>query len=149
MKPITVSTTVAKPREEVFEYLDLLANHEQYLGHMYLHWTFTGPAHGVGAKARARVSAPGSREFAEFVVLESERPQRIVEETISSNGKRRTRGTYRLDPLPHGGTQVTLELAWVEVPRSERIFPPLSRRFLARALGKGMRRLRKQLEAQH
>lgn len=148
MKPVTVSTTIAKPREEVFEFLDLLANHEKYLGHMYLHWSFTGPARGVGAKARARVSAPGSREFAEFEVVESKRPERLVEQTISSNGKRRTRGTYRLDALPKGGTQVSFELAWVEAPRSERILPPLARRFLARALGKAMRQLRKQLEAE-
>jgi len=126
-------------------FLDVLANHESFLGHMYVHWTFSGPARGVGAKARARVSAPGSREFAEFEVVESERPLRTVEEGVSANGKRRTRGTYTLQPASGGGTEVSFELAWVEVPRSERILPPLSRAFVKRALGKGMRKLQKQL----
>jgi len=146
MKPVTVSTTVPKSPEETFDFLDLLANHESFLDHMFVNWSFYGPARGVGARARARVSAPGSREFAEFEVVESERPRRTVEEGVSSNGKRRTRGTYTLAPAPDGGTEVGFELAWTAVPRSERIAPPLARAFLRRALGKGMRRLKKELE---
>jgi hypothetical protein len=145
MKPVTVSTKVSMPREEVFEFLDLLANHAVFMDHMFVNWSFSGPATGVGAKGRARVSAPGSREFAEFEVVESVRPERTVEQGVSSNGKRRTRGTYRLAELPGGGTGISFELAWEAVPRSERIFPPLSRAFLRRALGKAMHRLSKQL----
>jgi hypothetical protein len=145
MEPVTVSTTVSKSPEETFDFLDVLANHESFLDHMYVHWTFSGPPRGVGAKGRARVSAPGSREFAEFEVVESELPSRTVEEGVSANGKRRTRGTYTLRPAPGGGTEVSFELAWIEVPRSERILPPLSRTFVKRALGKAMRKLQKQL----
>lgn len=147
MKPVEVSVTVAKPREELFDFLDLLANHASYMDHMFVDWSFSGPARGVGAKARARVSAPGSREFAEFEVLESERPLRTVEQGISSNGNRRTRGTYRLEQAADGGTEVSFELEWLAVPKSERLAPPLARAFLKRSLGKGMRRLKKQLEA--
>jgi hypothetical protein len=146
MKPVTVSTTVSKSPEETFDFLDVLANHESFLDHMFVHWSFSGPASGVGAKARARVSAPGSQEFAEFEVVESERPRRTVEEGVSSNGKRRTRGAYSLEPAPGGGTRVSFELTWLAVPRSERIAPPLARAFVKRALGKGMRRLKKRLE---
>lgn len=146
MKPVNVSTTVSKPREEVFEYLDLLTNRATFMDHMFVDWSFSGPARGVGAKGRARVSAPGSREWADFEVVESEQPERTVEEAVSSAGKRRTRGTYRLDELPQGGTKVSFELEWVAVPRSERIIPPLSRAFLRRALGKAMRRLAKQID---
>jgi hypothetical protein len=147
MKPVTVSTKVSKPREEVFEFLDLLANHEGFTNHLFVDWSFSGPARGVGAKARARVSAPGSREWAEFEVVEAERPERIVEEGVSSNGKRRTRGTYRLEELPEGGTRISFELAWTAVPRSERLAPPLARLFIRRANGKAMRRLAKQLDS--
>ena len=35
MKPVTVSTTTPKPREEVFEYLDLFANHAEFLDHRF------------------------------------------------------------------------------------------------------------------
>jgi uncharacterized protein YndB with AHSA1/START domain len=146
VKPVTVSTEVAKPRAEVFEFLDVLANHEGFMDHLFTNWSFSGPARGVGAKARARVNAPGSREFARFEVLEAEAPERIVEEAISSNGKRRTRGTYRFETLPEGGTRISFELAWIETPRSERLAPPLARTFIRRANGKAMRRLAKQLD---
>jgi hypothetical protein len=145
MKPVIVSTTVSKSPEETFDFLDVLANHESFLDHMFVHWSFSGPARGVGAKARARVSAPGSREFAEFEVVEAERPRRTVEEGVSASGKRRTRGTYTLELAPDGGTRISFELAWTAVPRSERLAPPLARAFAKRALGKGMRRLKKQL----
>jgi uncharacterized protein YndB with AHSA1/START domain len=145
MKPVTVSVVVAKPREEVYEFLDVLANHEAFMDHLFVDWSFSGPARGVGAKARARVSAPGSREFAEFEVIEAQPPERIVEQGVSSNGKRRTRGTYRLEELSPGGTRISFELAWEAVPRSERLLPPLARLFIRRANGKAMRRLAKQL----
>jgi hypothetical protein len=146
MKPVTVSTAVSKPRQEVFEFLDVLANHEPFLDHQFVDWSFSGPARGVGARARARVSAPGSREWAEFEVVEAEAPERIVEEGVSSNGKRRTRGTYRFEELPQGDTKISFELAWTAVPRSERLAPPLARLFIRRANGRAMRRLAKLLE---
>lgn len=146
MQPVTVSTTVSKPREEVFDFLAVLANHEAFLGRLFVDWSFSGPAQGLGAKARARVNAPGSREWTEFEVVEVERPQRIVEAGVSSNGKRRTRGTYRLEELSGGGTKISFELAWLAVPRSERLAPPIARLFMRRANGKAMRRLAKLLE---
>ncbi len=146
MKPVTVSVTVARPREEVFDFIDVLANHETYMDHMFVDWKFSGPRRGAGAKAKARVSAPASREIAEFEVVESERPVRTVEEGHSAHGKRHTRGTYLLAERADGGTDVSFELAWLQAPRSERMLPPLTRAFLRRALGKGMRRLAKQLE---
>lgn len=146
MKPVIVSTTVSKPREEVFDYLDLLANHADFLEHMFKKWTFSGPPRGVGAKGQATVNAPGSNEVAEFEVVESVRPERTVEEGVSAKGKRQTRGTYRLEEQPDGGTKVEFELLVTAVPRSERLIPPLSRAFLRRPLGKAMNRLAKQLE---
>lgn len=146
MKPVTVSATVTKPREEVFEFLDVLANHEGFMDHLFTKWSFSGPARGVGAKGRAKVVAPGSREYAEFEVVEAESPARIVEHAVSANGKRETRGTYRFEELPDGGTKISFELAWVAVPRSERLAPPLARTFMRRANGKAMRRLAKQLD---
>jgi hypothetical protein len=146
MDPVAVSVTVAKPREEVFDHLDVLANHAPFLDHMYKKWTYSGPPRGVGAKGQATVSAPGSSEVAEFEVVESLRPEKIVEAGVSAKGNRRTRGTYSFEQLADGGTRIEFELAWTAVPRSERIFPPLSRAFLRRALGKAMRRLAKELE---
>lgn len=146
MRPVTVSVDIARPREEVFDFLDLLANHASYMDHMYVDWSFSGPARGVGARAKARVDAPASREIAEFEVVESERPRLTVEEGVSAHGKRHTRGTYRLEEGADGGTEVSFELVWLKAPRTERMVPPLTRVFLRRALGKGLRRLAKQLE---
>ena len=145
MKPVTVSTTVSKPRQEVFDFLDVAANHESFMDHLFTGWSFSGPARGVGAKTKVRVSAPGSNESMEIEVVEVEAPARIVEEGVSANGKRRTRGTFRLEEPADGGTRISFELAWLQAPRAERLFPALNRAFVRRANGKGMRRLAKQL----
>src|SRR5262245_27729150 len=110
MKPVTVSTSVSRPREEVFDFLDVLANHAGFIDHMFTDWSFDGPERGVGAKGRARVNAPGSREWAEFEVVASERPLRTVEEALSAHGRRRTRGTYTLAERNGGGTEISFEL---------------------------------------
>lgn len=146
MKPVTVTTGIDRPREEVFEYLDDLSNHAGFLDHFLVDWEFSGPGRGVGAKAVARISAPASQDWTEFEVVESKRPDRIVEEGVGAKGKRRTRGTYYLSDRPGGGTDVAFELEWIAAPRSERLIPPLSRAFLRRTNGKSLRRLKKQLE---
>jgi len=145
MKPVTVEVVVARPPLEVFRFLDALANHERFLDHYLVDWSFSGPQRGVGAKARARVDAPGSQDHFEFEVTEAEAPRRIVEQGISSGGKRETRGTYRLEPLPEGGTRIEFELAFLRLPRSERLVPPLTRAFAKRVNAKAMRRLARQL----
>jgi ribosome-associated toxin RatA of RatAB toxin-antitoxin module len=145
MKPVTVETQVSKPPAEVFEFLDALANHERFLDHYLVDWEFSGPQRGVGAKARARVDAPASQDRFEFEVTKSEAPRLISEQGVSSGGKRKTRGTYRLEGLPDGGTRVGFELVFEELPRSERLIPPLTRAFAKRVNAKAMRRLAKQL----
>jgi len=145
MKPVTVETTVQRPPQEVFEFLDLLANHESFLDHWLVEWEFSGPRRGVGAKARARANTVGSQDWTEFEVVEAEAPSRIVEQGAGAGGKRRTRGAYRIDPLPDGGTRIAFELEWLDASRAERLIPPLSRAFVRRVNAKAMRRLAKQL----
>jgi ribosome-associated toxin RatA of RatAB toxin-antitoxin module len=146
MKPVTVEVVVARPPSEVFGFLDALANHERFLDHYLVDWTFSGPQRGVGAKARARVDAPASQDHFEFEVTEAEAPRRIVEQGVSSNGKRETQGTYRLEPAADGGTRIEFELCFQQLPRSERLIPPLTRAFAKRVNAKAMRRLAKQLD---
>jgi len=145
MKPVIVSTTVQRPVSEVYEFLDLLANHEGFLDHMLVDWTFSGPRRGVGARARARANTVGSQDWTEFDVVEAEPPRRIVEQGVGAGGKRHTRGTYRLEELPDGGTRVSFELEWLQSSRAERLAPPLIRAFVRRSNGKAMSRLAKQL----
>jgi Polyketide cyclase / dehydrase and lipid transport len=141
VKSVTVSTTVPRPIREVFEFLDVLANHEQFVDHLFTDWSFSGPARGVGARARARTNAPGSQDWTEFEVIAAEPPTRIVEEATGAKGRRRTRGTYALEGLEEGGTSISFELAWIEAARIERFFGPLARAFVRRANAKSMRRL--------
>jgi Polyketide cyclase / dehydrase and lipid transport len=146
MKPVIVSVTVPSSPQEVFDHLDLLANHESFMDHFMVDWRFSGPPRGVGARAEARASAPMSQDWTEFEVVEAEPPVRIVETGTGAGGKRRTRGTYRLEGAPGGGTKVSFELAWVEASRAERLLPPLTRAFVRRPLKISMRRLAKQLK---
>jgi len=147
MKPVTVSTTVARPVAEVYEFLDVLANHEGFLDHMLVDWKFSGPRRGVGAQARARANTIGSQDWTDFEVVEAEPPMRLVEQGVGNNGKRHTRGTYRLEELPGGGTRISFELEWLEASKAERLAPPLIRAFVRRTNGKAMRRLAKQLSS--
>jgi hypothetical protein len=145
MKPVTVSVDVPKGREDVYAFLDVLANHESFSDHLMDRWEFSGPRTGVGAKARARVRAPGSNELISIEVVEAEPPRRLVEEDVGARGRRRTRGTYRLTELPDGGTRISFELAWLEAPRLEQLGSPVTRAFIRRANGKALRRLAKLL----
>ena len=147
MKPVTVSTVVARPVAEVYDFLDVLANHESFTDHVLIKWNFSGPARGVGAKAEAKANTVGSQDWTDFEIVEAEPPVRIVEEGIGNGGKRRTRGTYRLEELPDGRTKVSFELEWLETARAERLIPPMTRAFIRRVNAKSMRRLAKQLSA--
>jgi hypothetical protein len=144
MKPVTVSTQVSKPSAEVFDYLETIANHEQFLGKIFDKWEFSGPQRGVGARAHARQNAPGSNDWIDLEFVEVD-PGRIVEKGVSAGGKRETLGTYLIEELPDGGTKISFELEWLRAPRSERI-GPFGRAFVRRAYGGAIRRLGKRLD---
>jgi hypothetical protein len=147
MKPVTVSITVPQGREEVFRFLDVLANHEAFTDHFLLDWEVSGPPSGVGARARMRVKSPGGDDWLEMEVIASEPPRVTVEESIGARGRRRTRGTYRLEEAPTGGTTISFELAWLEAPPAERLAAPLTRAVVRRANARSLRRLADQLAA--
>ncbi len=145
-EPVTVTVEVARPRQEVYDYVDVAANHEKWMGHFFKDWRFEGPKRGVGAITKAQVDAPGAREKVTIEVIEAVAPERIVEEGENAHGKRRTRGTYRFADTDGGGTRIEFELEWLKTPRSERLVPFVSRAFMRRANGKGMKRLAALLE---
>ena len=148
MKPVSVSVEVPNPRQEVYEFLDVLANHEQFTDHFMVDWQLSGPERGVGAKVNLRVKATGEKDWTEIEVVEVEPGRRIVEEgTGGSGGKRRTRGTYALDDLPGGGTRITFTLEFLSLPTGERLMGPLQRAYVKRVNGKGMKRLAERLTA--
>jgi uncharacterized protein YndB with AHSA1/START domain len=148
VKPVTVSAEVPAPREQVYEYLDVLANHEQFTDHFMVDWELSGPRRGVGAKANVRVKATGEKDWTDMQIVEADAGRRIVEEgTGGSGGKRRTRGTYSLEDLPGGGTRITFTLEFLSLPTSERLMGPLQRAYVKRVNGRAMRRLAERLTA--
>jgi hypothetical protein len=147
MKPVSVSVEVPQSRQEVYDYLDVLGNHERFTDHFLLDWQVSGPASGVGAKARMRVKSPGPDDWLDMEVIEAEPPRTATEESVSANGRRRTRGTYVLDDLPGGGTRITFQLAWLEAPLRERLAAPLTRSIVRRANARSLQRLPQTLAA--
>jgi hypothetical protein len=141
MKPVSGSVEVPQSRDEVYDFLDVLANHEQFTDHFLLDWQISGPAGGVGAKARMRVKTPGPDDWLDMEVIEAVAPRTTTEESVSAKGRRRTRGTYVLDELPGGGTRITFELAWLQAPLRERLTAPLTRAVVRRANAKSLQRL--------
>ena len=146
MKPIVSTTTVQRPRDEVFAFLDVLGNHEQFTDHFLVDWSLSGPATGVGARARMRTNMPGPADWADMEVIESAAPERIVERAVGLGGKRVSRGTYSLEPDGEGATRVRFELVIEQLPASARLLAPLAGAWLRRGNDKAMRRLAALLE---
>jgi hypothetical protein len=147
MKPVSASIEVPQSLERVYEYIDVLGNHERFTDHFLLDWEVSGPSRGVGAKARMRVKSPGPDDWLDMEVVEADPPRTTTEESVSGRGRRRTRGTYVLEPLPGGGTRITFELAWLEAPLRERLAAPLTRAVVRRANARSLQRLAQTLGA--
>ena len=112
MEPVTVTVEVGRPRQEVFDFVDVLANREGWMDRLYKDWSFEGPKRGVGGIAKAQVDAPTSRERVKIEVVESAAPERIVEEVENAHGKRRTRDTYRFTEVGEGRTRTSSSNGW-------------------------------------
>lgn len=148
MKPVTVSVEVPSPPHQVYEFLEELGNHESFMDHFMVDWELSGPRRGVGAKANVRIKATLETDWTDVEVVEADAGRRLVEETTGGpRGKRRLRGTYLLHELPGGGTRISFELEFLELPRGERLMGPLNRAYVRRVNGRGMRRLAERLAA--
>src|SRR5207302_8189757 len=112
MKPVRVTTTVPYPPESVYDFLDVMANHEPFTNHMLEEWQYSGPQSGLGSKAKVRATLGGRSELVDIEVIEGERPNRIVERNVGAGGRRVATGTYTLEPTAGGGTLVAFEYAW-------------------------------------
>jgi uncharacterized protein YndB with AHSA1/START domain len=148
--PFTVSATIAKPRDEVFEYLADIANHAEFTDHYLTDWHLTREdSYGPGAGARFRIRAPLSRfSWADVSFAEVKPPYRIVER--GRGGKyNRTRivGTYTLSPGPGGTTKVDYTLETEPALLSDRLMEGLgARSWNRRQAARAMRRLQAILE---
>ena len=145
--PVTVSVDVPQPRADVYAFLDVMANHEAFTDHMLVDWHCSGPASGVGARAKVTAKAGGRSEPVEFEVVEAEDGRMIKERNIANKGRRVGTGTYVLSDLPGGGTRVEFTYAFERVPAFERPLVPFMRSILRRGNARAMTRLAEQLAA--
>ena len=148
MNPVKVTVDVPHPTPQVFDFLDVMRNHEPFTNHMLQDWEYSGPDRGVGSKARVTVKAGGRSEKADIEVIAAERPTTIVEQNVSASGKRIGTGTYTLEELPGGHTRIAFEYAWRRPLVSDRVAAPLIRAILRRGNQRAMERLAEQLALQ-
>ena len=144
-KPVTVSVIVPQGREQVFDFLDLMANHEPFNDHLMRDWEFSGSERGVGSKARVHTRALGMSDVVDIEVVDAEAPTRIVERNTAAKAGRTGQGTYTLEPLSDGGTRIVFEYRWIVAPKIDRLTSPLARAYIRRNNATAMRRLAAQL----
>jgi len=150
MDPVTCSVTIARPREEVFEYLLDIANHAEFCDHYLVDWRLTREdSYGRGAGARFRVKMPMNRfPWADAAFVDVERPRLIVEAGRTGKFNRiRTLGTYELEPASAGTTRVTFTFESEPGNLADRLGEALGARgWMRRRSNRAMRRLRSILE---
>ena len=150
MEPFTVTTTIAKPREQIYEYLADIANHAEFTDHYLVDWHLTRVnSYGAGAGARFRAKAPLNRfAWADVTFAEMQPPFRIVERGRGGKYNRiRMLGTYTLSAAPGGTTKVQYTFETEPSQLSDKLLDTLGgRSWTRRNAARAMRRLRSILE---
>ena len=77
MHPFTVETQIARPREEIFDYLADVANHPEFTDHFLTDWHMTREdTYGLGAGGRFHADLPFSRfGWGDWTIVEAEPPR--------------------------------------------------------------------------
>jgi len=68
MRPVSVSVAGSASHNEVYSFLDVLANHERFTNHMLVDWSYAGPSSGVGARAHMRINKTGRPDWIDLEV---------------------------------------------------------------------------------
>ena len=152
MEPITLSTTIAKPRGAVFEYLVDVANHQEFSDHCMVDWHLTSEdSYGRGAGARFRVKSRFDRfSYGDITLAEVTPPERILATGRSGRFNRiHTRSTWTLEEAGQGKTKVTFETQSTPVLKSDELMERLLRVRAAttRCHKRALERLRSILES--
>ncbi len=153
MDPVSAEVTIARPREEVFEYLADIANHAEFCDHYLVDWHLTREdSYGQGAGARWRIKTPvrsrynyGDATFTEVVA-----PRLIVERgRMGKYNRILTRGVYELSEGSGGTTKVTFSFESKPKFLSDKINEAFGARWFKRKNKKALKRLRSILEEDH
>jgi uncharacterized protein YndB with AHSA1/START domain len=150
MDPVTANVLIDRPREEVFDYLADIANHQEFSDHYLKEWRLTRVnSVGRGAGARFKIDAPLDRfGWGDMTFIDVQRPHKIVAAGRSGKFNRnKTWTTWTLSPSGHATkVEVTTE-AEVNMATDKFLNAVLRRRgWLKRGLRKGLRRMQSILE---
>lgn len=145
-----MSIVVARPRQEVFEYLADVANHAEFNDHFLVDWRLTREdSYGLGAGVRFRVKAPLNRfGWADMTIVEVAPPHRIVEAGRSGKYNRQKALTvWSLREAHGGGTEVELTSEIEPALPTDRLMESFGARgWYRRKLTRSLKRLRQILE---
>jgi len=104
MKPVRVSIDTACRREEVYDFLDVMANHRSFNDHFLVDLEYSGADRGVGSRARERTRGALGSDVIDIEVVSAEAPVRIVEENIGARpGPRPAQARARATGGPQPG----------------------------------------------
>jgi uncharacterized protein YndB with AHSA1/START domain len=151
--PVTAHITIARPREEVFEYLADVANHQEFSDHYLKHWRLLRiDSVGRGAGARFKMDAPFQRfGWADMTFVEVDPPFRIL--AVGRGGKfnrTKTFSSWVLTPASGGGTHVEFTTETEPALITDRLMEGLGLRgWFKRGSGRALRRLQSILEEGH
>jgi uncharacterized protein YndB with AHSA1/START domain len=152
LDPVTVSVTIDKPREEVFDYLADIANHAEFMDHFLKDWRLTRvESYGTGAGARFKSTGRMDRfGWGEMNFLRVDPPRQIV--GVGRGGKYNRIKTYcewTLEPI-NGGAGTRVEFVYETEPPlpTDKIVEVVSGRrgWWKRSARKALKRLRAILE---
>lgn len=152
MDAITLTTTIGRSREEVFEYLVDIANHAEFSDHCMVDWHLTREdSYGRGAGASFRVKSRLDRfSYGDVTLHEVTPPERIVATGRAGRFNRiRTRSTWTLQDDGAGRTKVGFETQSTPVLKSDELMEKLLRQRAGatRCHKRALQRLRTILEA--
>jgi uncharacterized protein YndB with AHSA1/START domain len=150
LDPVSSTVTIDRTPDEVFDYLEDIANHAEFTDHYLKDFRLTREdSIGPGAGARFRIDAPLNRfAWGDVTIVEADRPRRIVQRgRFGKFNRLRSVSTWELEPVGAGATLVTLTTD-TEPPRlpSDKIMELIGRRWYRRSQNKALRRLRAILE---
>jgi uncharacterized protein YndB with AHSA1/START domain len=152
MEPVTLTTTIARPPAEVFEYLADVANHQEFTDHCLVDWHLTREdSYGRGAGGRFRTKSRFDRfSYGDLTLAELQPPARIVATGRAGRFNRiRTRYEWQLELDGDGRTNVTFTTESTPATFADRQLEKLLRvrSSTTRCHKKALDRLRSILEA--
>jgi uncharacterized protein YndB with AHSA1/START domain len=150
MDPVSANVSIDRPREEVFDYLADIANHQEFSDHYLKEWRLTRvDSYGRGAGARFRVDAPLDRfGWGDMTFVEFEPPYRIA--AAGRSGKFNRNKTWTEWKLEPQGNATRVEVTSESEPAlpTDKLMEAVTRRrrWFNRGQRKALRRMQSILE---